>query len=87
MAREPWDNWPVEEYSLYSEVEESLGRASEDDPHLAFLYHEALFDFDISPEFRSEVYGALVEYVDQEYGLDFDEIFDWDSYREYYDSR
>lgn len=56
------------------------------DETLQLLYHEALFDFDISSANRETTYDLLVDYLWDVYGIDFDEVMDWESYREWYDA-
>ena len=43
-----------------------------------------MFDDNLSPDFRHATYDALSDYIMDEYGIDFDDIFDWDAYREWY---
>lgn len=43
-----------------------------------------MFDDNLSPDFRHSTYDALHDYVQDEYGWDFDDLFDWDAYREWY---
>ena len=57
-----------------------------DDHKLQLLYDLALFDSDIRPEERDAVYETLQEYLWEEYGIDFDDEFDWDGYRDWYET-
>ena len=57
-----------------------------DDHMLQTLYDTAMFDWDICREERDYAYNALVEYLWTEYGLDFEDVFDWEAYREAYDN-
>lgn len=57
-----------------------------EDRTLQLLFDVALFDADIRPEEREAVMDELVDYLWEEYGLDFDDVFDWDGYREWYES-
>lgn len=50
------------------------------------LYDAALFDYDLSKTDRAAVLEGLREYMWDEYGMDFDDVFDWEAYREAYDN-
>jgi hypothetical protein len=56
------------------------------DGWLGVLHHEALWDFELAPDQREGVYAAFEDYVQQEYGIDWDDYYDWESYREAYDA-
>lgn len=44
-----------------------------------------MFDADLSPDFRHATYDAVHDYIWDRYGLEFDDLFDWDAYRRWYD--
>ena len=75
------DGWDHEELELYLDLTEGLVYA-EQDPDLQRLFDEALF----SPEHDDDAYQELVDYVWEAYHMDFEDIFDWDGYREWYDA-
>lgn len=54
------------------------------DQGLQTLYHNALFG-DLSGEQQQEIYFMLVEYMRDEYGLDFEDVFDWEAFKEWYE--
>lgn len=54
------------------------------DPVAQALYNEGYFNFDIDPDQRAAIREALDEYMEHEYGLDFDDVFDWDAWRDAY---
>ena len=56
------------------------------DAYLQVLFDQAMFDPDIAPDDREDSYNALVEYLWDEYGLDFEDVFDWEDYREWYEN-
>jgi hypothetical protein len=56
------------------------------DPWVQNLYDAALFDYDVSTEDRSAILSRLRDYMWDEYGVDFDDVFDWEGFREAYDS-
>lgn len=57
------------------------------DEHLQGLFDTAMFDPDTSTEERQEAYDALIEYLWEEYNINFEDAFDWEDYREWYDSQ
>lgn len=57
-----------------------------DDATLQDLFDDALFDPDVDIYEREVAYIALVDYLWDEYGIDFDYAFDWEDYREWYDN-
>lgn len=61
-----------------------ISRDMANDTDLQMLYDIALWDFSIDPELRSNAYYALVEYVEENYGIDWAEYYDWDEYRALY---
>lgn len=73
------------ELDIYLSVTEGNPEVFADET-LQMLYHEALFDFDISSANRETTYDLLVDYLWDNYGIDFDEVMDWESYREWYES-
>lgn len=78
-------DWYGAEKDLYDSLvdgDPELGN----DHTLQLLFDVALFDSDIRPEEREGAMDVLIEYLWDEYGLDFDDIFDWDGYREWYES-
>lgn len=79
------DDWYGAEKDLYDSLvngDPILGN----DHTLQLLYDVALFDHDIRPEERDMAMDALVDYLWDEYGIDFDEVFDWEGYREWYEN-
>lgn len=50
------------------------------------LYDAALFEHDISKQDRSAILNSLRDYMADNYGVDFDDVFDWEGFREAYDS-
>lgn len=95
MANNDWEDWeedydvPSEWYDAESILFDNLVNGDAgigSDPYLQDLFDAAMFDPDISPEEREEAYQNLVQYLEDEYDLDFEDIFDWEDYREWYDS-
>lgn len=57
------------------------------DTTLQGLFDLAMFDPDASPEQRQEAYDNLVDYLWTEYNIDFEDAFDWEDYRTWYESQ
>lgn len=45
-----------------------------------------MFDDNLTADFRHATYDGLHDYIMDKYGWDFDDLFDWDAYRAWYDS-
>lgn len=56
-----------------------------DDQHAQALFHAAYFDTGQSPDDRAAIRDALEQYLMDTYGIEFDEVFDWDAWRELYE--
>lgn len=57
-----------------------------DDEWLQTLYNTSMFDMEMSARDRDFVYQALVDHLEKEYDIDFAAEFDWEGYREWYES-
>ena len=42
------------------------------------------FSPDVDTEYREAAREYVIEWLDQEYGIEFDAVFDWDAWRENY---
>lgn len=80
------EEWEFEERELFKDL---IGdeREALEDYELQDLFHDALFDQDIDPENRAYAYDDLIDYLFDEYGIDFEAEFDWEDYRDWYDSQ
>lgn len=84
MSRD-FNDWNYIEISLFDGM--ASGNAElENDRFVQALYDTALFNHDISPADRAAVMDTLKDYMWDEYGLNFDDVFDWDGYRAAYDN-
>lgn len=79
------DSWDVDDYfgdvtADPDEVYEVLfGDGSEHDQHAQDLFMEAFFND------NDAAYIDLVEYMWEEHGIDFEDAFDWEDFRAWYD--
>lgn len=78
-------NWDDTETTVYEQL---IGDEPEilEDSRLQMDFHGALFDRDLNAETRSYFYDDLIEYLWQEYGIDFELDFDWEAYRDWYET-
>lgn len=75
--------WYSNEQNMYLDLVGGIDELR-DDATLQSLFHEAMFDRELSQEERDTVYEELLDYLYDEYGIDFEDSFDWDAYREWY---
>lgn len=78
-------DWSYIEFGLFDNMANGYLPMYED-RQLQALYDAALFNHDIASSDRAAIVNGLREYMWDEYGIDFDDIFDWEAYRESYDS-
>lgn len=79
------NEWSYIEFGLYDQM--ATGNMElYNDNFAQNLYDAALFDHDISRDDRAAVMDTLRDYMWEEYGVDFDDVFDWEAYREAYDN-
>lgn len=55
------------------------------DPVAQALFHSAYFDQSVSQDDRAAIRDALNDYMADEYNIEFQEVFDWDTWRENYE--
>jgi hypothetical protein len=79
------NEWGFIEFGLFDQMA-SGNMPLYNDNFAQNLYDAALFDHDISSSDRAAVMETLRDYMWDEYGVDFDDVFDWVAYREAYDS-
>jgi hypothetical protein len=80
------DDWLDVERDLFDDLvdnDSAMGR----DHTLQELFDNALFDFELDRGERMEARDDLRDYLWEVYGMDFDESFDWEDYRSWYDSQ
>lgn len=82
-------SWDAVERRLFDDAVAGIGGETgqeiADDQWLGFLYHEAMWDWDIPADQRAGVYSAFEDYVRDTYGIEWDDYFDWLAYRKRYD--
>lgn len=76
------DDWSRFENQLWEDMAE--GTDFLNDPYLQALYEASFFEFGQSPGATATIRDALYVYMENEYNVNFDDIFDWEAWREAY---
>jgi hypothetical protein len=85
MAYWNYDEWIPEERALFDDLmRDHPGGYTDDDAQ--WYFHQALFEFHEDREERQTLYQEMLDYFDDEYLMDFEQDFDWEAFREWYDS-
>lgn len=84
-AREMASDWDAEETRLFIDM---LGDDTEPatDPVLQDLFDEAMFRHGVDREERESAYQELQNYLRDAYDIEFEDVFDWEDYREWYEN-
>lgn len=77
------DDWDDREFDMFDDLMRGMPLESLNDTELQDLFHDALFS---GHEHLGQEFDDLKDYLWDEYGIDFSEDFDWDAYRDWYDS-
>lgn len=77
------DDWSELEFRLFDEMA-GPNDAMYEDWRVQAMYEAAMWNWDISTEDRVAIRNELHDYLWDEYGVDFNEVFDWEAYREAY---
>jgi hypothetical protein len=85
-----WENrdwlWDDSERQIFDNLIGGSEAEFFDDSYLKIAFHEAMFDRDLAAPTRAEFRENLEAYLAREYGIDFNDAFDYEAYREWYDS-
>lgn len=79
------NDWSQIEFGLYDSMA-GHNPGMYNDQWMQTLYDAALFDHDVASQDRSAILNALRDHMWNEYGMDFDDVFNWDGFREAYDN-
>lgn len=79
------EEWGSQEIEIFVNMTDGI-EALVTDEFLQAQFHTALFEPELSERERDEAYEAMVEYLYDEYEIEFDEVFDWEAYREWYEN-
>jgi hypothetical protein len=56
------------------------------DEHMHDLFWDVMYNDELTYEERLAEYEELAAYLYENYGLDFEDLWDWEDFREWYDS-
>lgn len=76
------DVWTDKQAEIYEDTFPNPTLSS--DPVVEALFFHGYMDMEIDTPERNAAREALYEYLNDEYGVDFDEVFDWEEWREQY---
>lgn len=84
----PFEGWSANEFRMFDEL--NMPDSAFNDGFVQQFYDNVFFDFDnsLTPEERADDLEAFKDYLMNEYGLDYDDVFDaewFEDYRELYD--
>ena len=74
--------WTENQQSLYESAFEPIGAF--DDPVAQTLFENGYLNPDVSSDDRITAREVLSDYIADTYGYDFDDIFDWEAWRDSY---
>lgn len=80
MLPEYWNRWEIE---TFLELTDGIP-AMVENQYLQGLYHDAMWDLEIPIRQRDAAYNELVDFMREEYEIEFADEFDWEEFREWY---
>lgn len=75
--------WSGIEERLFEDIGERNEQIFQDEL-LQQAFDIGWFDMDVGSDYREAAREFVYEWLESEYGIDFDEVFDWDAWREAY---
>ncbi len=78
------DDYEVIDWGARDDFVERLASHEIGDEYAQYFFDEFIFG-DHSDLYREELFNDLADYLFDEYGIDFYDIFDWESFRDWYD--
>lgn len=79
-------SWGPNKAALWQEATRHMPREAATDWEIQALYDAALYSFSEAHEDRKAIQDELFRMIFEKYGVDFRLVFDWQGYREAYDS-
>jgi len=86
FSYEVWQSMPDVERDIFDYINSNNlpGYDALDDNRLYHLVEDALFSEGAGTESKMDEYRELEQYLDDYYGLDIDDVVDWEDYRAWY---
>jgi hypothetical protein len=75
-----WTSFEEQQFASLGRQDDSIFR----DNDLRNAYDIGWFNHDVDTDYRKAARDFVIEWLDIEYGIDFDAQFDWDEWRERY---
>lgn len=82
---DPFDYLPADWSTFEKNLWDPFGDEVYNDRTAQALYHEGFYNFDARQGEITAIRENLRGYLMYEYGIDFDDVFDWDAWRENYE--
>lgn len=83
--------WDDLEHELWEraleEMPEGVAERVAADPFAESFYHEAMWNFDLAGDTRADMYENFIQYMEDYFGIEWEDYFDWDDWREAYDAQ
>lgn len=77
--------WHPKEINIYKKMLKDLPPGAQDDRLYQALFHSAMFETGMSRRDKDRIYQAIMEYSEKQYGIQFDRVFNWREWKEWYD--
>lgn len=74
--------WSHRQESLFEDI--AVNDALYDDPLFKQAFDIGYFNQDVDKDYRAAARDFVETWLEEEYGVEFDEVFDWDAWRENY---
>jgi hypothetical protein len=72
-------------WNAFSSEADETGRLRSDE-YVQDLYHTAMHDDNVTVEEREAAYQEMIDYLWDEYDIDFADEYDWEDFRAWYES-
>lgn len=79
-------DWHPIEATVFEDLTDGIP-AIMDNVYVQDLYHDAMWNLDIPIRERDAAHNELVEFIHDQYEIEFDQEFDWEAWREWYDAQ
>lgn len=70
-----------------AEMPEDVASRVAGDPFAESFYHEAMWNWDLAGDTRADMYENFVTYMEEYFGVEWEDVFDWDDWRGAYDAQ
>ena len=78
------DHWTDTEKALFIDMTDGNPVMASDE--VLQMYYHATFFAGVNGERQANIYERLVTYMDDEYEIEMDDVFDWEAFAEWYEA-